>query len=86
MAFMLSHGSGDLAVRFNKRKKFIKEVHQMIREAEALGCHVVVQVTTEPESNYEQEYKRIYRRKTLKDRGADIKKEISILKALFGWG
>ena len=83
----MSHGtSGDLAVRFDKRKKFVKELVDRIDEAEANGCYVVVSVTTEPESTYEQEYKKIYRRKTLKDRSNDIKKEIGLLKALLGWG
>ena len=87
MAYLISRGaSGDLAIRFNKRKKFLKEVKDLIDQSEATGCYVVVSVTTEPESNYEQEYKKMYRHKTLKDRGNDIKKEISLLKALLGWG
>ena len=87
MAYLISRGSnGDLAIRFNQRKKFIKEIIKQIDEAETGGMYVVVSIATEPEHNYEQEYKKIYRKKSLKDRGNDIKKEINLLKALLGWG
>lgn len=87
MAFMLSRGSdGDLAIRFNNRKKFIKEICRQMDEADVSGCHVVVSITSEPEKNYEQEYKKIYRRKTIKDKAKDITKEVNLLKSLLGWG
>ena len=85
--FMLSRGvSGDIGVRFENKKKFLKEISRQIDEAEATGSYVVVSVTRELQSQYEQEYKKIYRRKSIKDKGAEIKKEVQLLKALLGWG
>lgn len=87
MAYLMSRGAdGDLAIRFDKRKKFLKEIDKKIDETESAGCHVVVSISVEPENCYEQEYKRIYRKKSIKDRGNDIKKEIKLLKTLMGWG
>ena len=49
MAYLMSHGtSGDLAVRFDKRKKFVKELVDRIDEAEANGCYVVPSKTEKP--------------------------------------
>ena len=85
--FMLSRGANrDLGVRFTNRKKFIKEVVKQIDELETAGCYTVVSITTEPEGSYEQEYKKIYRRKSIMDRGNEIKRDIQMLKNIFGWG
>ena len=87
MAYLMKRGTnGDLAIRFNNRKKFLKEVIKPIDEAESSGSYVTVAIETEPERDYEQEYKKIYRKKSIKDKGADLKKEIGLLKALMGWG
>lgn len=87
MAYLLSRGTGsDLAIRFNKRKAFVKAILKQIDEAEVDGSYVVVSIHTEPERCYEQEYKKVYRKKNIAEKGHDIKESVALLKAILGWG
>lgn len=85
MAYLLMKGSGtDIAVRFDKEKRFYKALAKEIENAEMDGCHVIVTVRAEPERDFVQEYKKIYRRKSIKDHSDDIKKGINFVKTLLG--